>query len=231
MEPAAVFEPVAVVRVAATDQLIVGQQLTYSIVAGNVGGQFSINATSGQIRTATLIDYESQPHVFNLTVQASTSAPPGGTELSSQTSVTVTVNDLNDFAPVFAFSNMFGTDDHYRSVVHEDQLPNTPVMSITATDADAGLNSDVVYSLEGSDKFKVDRTTGVTSVKSPLNRDSQNYFLMQVAATDQPTSGPANAGTGFWAVDIINDVSPLPALHLYRMSFFPARARGSIPVS
>ena len=71
-----------------------GTAITYSITAGNTGGAFSINATTGAITVAnsTALDFETSPS-FSLTVTAS-----DGT-LSDTAAITVNLNNLNDNAP------------------------------------------------------------------------------------------------------------------------------------
>src|SRR6476661_40525 len=73
----------AVGTVTATDAD--GDALTYSITAGNAGGAFSINASTGALTVAnsTALDYETTPS-FGLTVQVS--------DGSNSSTVTVTVN-------------------------------------------------------------------------------------------------------------------------------------------
>jgi Tol biopolymer transport system component len=99
----------------------VGDTLSYAITAGNTGGAFAIDA-NGQITVANsaALDFETNP-VFTLTVEATDDGSPN---LSDSTTVTITLNNVND-APV-------ATDD---SATTDE---NTPVaIDLLANDSDA----------------------------------------------------------------------------------------------
>jgi uncharacterized repeat protein (TIGR01451 family) len=70
----------------------IGEVLTYTLTAGNVGGAFALGAGSGQLTVATALDYETTPQ-YVLTVEASDG------ELTDTATVTVSVLDANE-APV-----------------------------------------------------------------------------------------------------------------------------------
>ena len=67
-----------------------GQTLTYSIAGGNLGGRFAIDPTTGTISLETTLDRESIP-AFALTVRVTDDGAPA---LSTDATVTITVNDL-----------------------------------------------------------------------------------------------------------------------------------------
>ena len=71
-----------------------GQQLTYAITTGNVGGAFAIDPLTGEITVANAaaLDFETRP-TFTLTIQASDDGSP---MLGVATSVTITLRDVND---------------------------------------------------------------------------------------------------------------------------------------
>lgn len=82
---------IAVGTVIATD-VDGGQSLSYSIVSGNTGGAFAINAATGQITVASpaALDYEVNP-TFSLTVRVTDSGNPA---LSSTATITVNLVDV-----------------------------------------------------------------------------------------------------------------------------------------
>lgn len=74
----------------------------------------------------------------------------------------ITINDINDNPPLFDKS-------FYLESIPEDLPEKREVMRIYATDSDAGLNSEIVYSLDSSkyndeinyaDFFAIDDATG-----------------------------------------------------------------------
>ena len=69
-------------------------------------------ATTGVLKTLTLLDYESQTF-YNVTVKAQDKGNP---PMSSFTSVLITVDDYNDNKPIF-------TDASYEASLDEDRSP------------------------------------------------------------------------------------------------------------
>ncbi|MFN0017546.1 MAG: cadherin domain-containing protein [Pirellulaceae bacterium] len=80
-----------------------GQQLSYAITGGNIGGAFVINPVTGQISTAALapLDFETNP-VFQLTVTATDDGTPA---LSGSAVITVRLTDVAEALPPVAIVN------------------------------------------------------------------------------------------------------------------------------
>lgn len=76
----------------ASSDVDAGQSLTYSIVSGNTGGAFAINAATGRITVASAValDFETTPS-FALTVRVTDNGHPG---LSSTATVTINLTDI-----------------------------------------------------------------------------------------------------------------------------------------
>jgi Ca2+-binding RTX toxin-like protein len=83
-------------QIAGTDE-DAGQTLTYSIVGGNAGGAFAVNAATGQIvvANAAALDFETTP-LFNLTVRATDNGSP---QRSVDAAVTVQLTNVNETPP------------------------------------------------------------------------------------------------------------------------------------
>ncbi|XP_069812454.1 protocadherin gamma-C5-like [Dendropsophus ebraccatus] len=69
-----------------------------------------------------------------------TASDLGSPPLYSKTSVTLRVSDINDNAPVF-------TQATYNAFIMENSDPGTLLCTVSATDLDEGVNSDLVYSI------------------------------------------------------------------------------------
>ncbi|XP_077122327.1 protocadherin gamma-C5-like isoform X9 [Ranitomeya variabilis] len=69
-----------------------------------------------------------------------TASDLGSPPLYSKTSVTLRVSDINDNAPVFSQST-------YNAFIKENSDPGTLLCTVSATDLDEGVNSDLVYSI------------------------------------------------------------------------------------
>lgn len=76
--------------------------------------------------------------------------------LRGSCNLTVTVRDQNDSDPIFE-------RPRYIARIREDAVAGTTVLTVKATDADAGVNAKVVYSLANESQwlFDVDEKTGV----------------------------------------------------------------------
>ncbi|XP_056373077.1 protocadherin gamma-C5-like isoform X14 [Hyla sarda] len=82
------------------------------------------------------LDREETPQ-YTIEVTASDLGSP---PLYSKTSVTLRVSDINDNAPVF-------TQSTYNAFIKENSDPGTLLCTVSATDLDEGVNSDLVYSI------------------------------------------------------------------------------------
>ena len=113
------------------------------------------------------------------TVVLKISARDGGTSPKvAETSVEITILDVNDISPVFSRQQAEVT-------VSEHSRPGTKIASLTATDRDKGKNGTVVYSiLEDSEHFKIDVQTGDLMVNSDLDRETVKEYDLQVLAAD-----------------------------------------------
>lgn len=121
------------------------------------GTWFSIDATTGRLKTASEIDRE---RVRQITVTVAASL--GGQQLIQNSVSTATlvamVIDLNDNAPAFERPNAVVN-------VSEDEEVGHPVTSVVADDPDLGSNGLVSYSLLGGNDlghFQLDSVTGWT---------------------------------------------------------------------
>ncbi|XP_058141914.1 protocadherin beta-12-like [Dasypus novemcinctus] len=88
------------------------------------------------LETEGTLDRESRAE-YNVTITVSDLGTP---RLKTEHSITVQVSDVNDNAPAF-------TRTSYTLLVRENNSPALHIGSVSATDADAGANAQVTYSL------------------------------------------------------------------------------------
>jgi VCBS repeat-containing protein len=162
--------------VAATDTDATKGGLSYAITAGNALGIFAVDH-SGQITVAgrTNLDRESVSQVV-LTVQTSDNGP--GTAKTDTATVTISVTDENEFAPVLndaAFS------------VAENAANGTVVGTLAATDADA-THGGFSYTITAGNAlgiFAVDDSGRITVADTTnLNRESVSEVVLTVQVSD-----------------------------------------------
>lgn len=163
--------------------------ITYSIVAGNVNHDFSINSRTGALSVVNRLDRE-EIAAYQLLVQARDS---GG--LASSRPVTITVTDSNDENPVF-------NQAHYVFAVNEG-VAGVVLGRVGASDADAGDNGRVSYSLTALDAegrarpaaFAIDNSTGDIRLLEPLDYERARAHSLLVVARDhgeKPRSASAS---------------------------------------
>ncbi|KAK7485090.1 hypothetical protein BaRGS_00023630, partial [Batillaria attramentaria] len=197
-EPAAVNDPVASLSCNDAD----GDTLTYTISSGNTGSTFAIDSGTGAITLANTVDYDSATQDYTLQVSVTDST-------NSQTvTVKVDVTAVNEDSPGFASNPSAGT-------VSESEAAGYSVYTYAATDADYPPHDITKYEItavtqSGSSLFIIDQSSGVISLRAPLDYDSlpagTKFYELTVVATD----GGGLTGTGTVTVSVgdVNDNAP-----------------------
>lgn len=133
--------------------------LLYTIESGNDEGMFSVEQRTGVLRTSKVLDRERRAY-YSLTVSAVDSGRRGGAHIRKGTAiVNIRVLDNNDNDPIFNSSSITVSFDENRS-------QGSAVCTVHATDADAGDNGYVTYSLANLHPvpFNIDHFTGEVSI-------------------------------------------------------------------
>ncbi|KAG5318021.1 DS protein, partial [Pseudoatta argentina] len=131
----------------------------------------------------------------------------GGTPpLRSHLNVNVTVQDVNDNPPVF-------NQTRYDANVPENATVGTPVLAVNATDADAGDNGRIEYSInrrqsDREEMFRIDPETGMVYVNKALDFESKERHELVIVARDRGAQ-PLEAST-FLSIRVtdVNDNQP-----------------------
>ncbi|XP_056132824.1 protocadherin alpha-3-like [Lampris incognitus] len=137
-------------------------------------------SVSAELVLQKALDRERKPKI-----QLILSAVDGGNPPKSGTSeIEINVLDSNDNAPVF--SNTL-----YKVKIFENVPVGTAVITLNATDADEGTNSEIVYSLRSKDQdhildvFAIDPETGVISIKGRIDFEDRRVFEIRAEARDK----------------------------------------------
>ena len=106
----------------------------------------------------------------------------GSPPLTAQTVVVLTVTDVNDNPPLF-------TQQMYTKNISSNTAVNDEVLTLSASDADIGVNAEVQYSISsmgnaGADQFDIS-ATGVITVSKVLDPASFPKVSFKVVATDK----------------------------------------------
>ncbi|KAG7517496.1 protocadherin gamma-A11-like [Solea senegalensis] len=106
----------------------------------------------------------------------------GSPQRSGTVVIHVTVLDANDNAPVFSQAV-------YKASLPENSPPDTVVITVSATDADEGVNGDVTYQFghvsdDEINVFSIDSKTGRITVNSLIDFEEISFVEMRVQAKD-----------------------------------------------
>uniref|UniRef100_A0A8C2GD79 FAT atypical cadherin 3a n=1 Tax=Cyprinus carpio TaxID=7962 RepID=A0A8C2GD79_CYPCA len=155
--------------------------LTYDIRHGNGHRTFRINQYSGVITTQKTLDFETVPS-YMLIVTASNMAGQ-----ASNATITVTVLDQNDNAPVFQQLRYQGSISEGAGLNSVVQSDNGQPLVIRASDADRNHNALLVYQImEESARrfFAVDAGTGSIRTIGQLDHETTPTFRFHVNVRD-----------------------------------------------
>ena len=225
-----------VLQVSATDndRSSVNSVITYSINSqtnlltpdgsGHTGSgyqelPFVIGSKTGVIKLSQILDYEdTKQYIFNVLATDSGSPP-------EQSSVLVTINiqDINDNVPVFV-------NTPYTAAVSETAAVGTSVLTVQAVDADHGSNSEITYSLVGTDLFSINATSGQIQVLGVLDHEATRYDVFTVIAHDGGHISLSSEATVNISIVNKNDNPPVFTHSIYSFSF-PENTQFEFPVS
>uniref|UniRef100_A0AAY4AYK1 FAT atypical cadherin 1 n=1 Tax=Denticeps clupeoides TaxID=299321 RepID=A0AAY4AYK1_9TELE len=148
----------------------------FSIISGNQGGSFIIDATSGELRVGRQLDRE-KISVHTLKVLASDGGNP---PRSSSAKIHIDVLDVNDNPPVFCQTN-------YSLVIQENLPIGSSVLQLSASDSDGPLNgppfSFALQQGSNSDSFSI-KTNGTLVTTQHLSHRVQEHHVLRIQVAD-----------------------------------------------
>ena len=126
------------------------------------------------------LDHERHTH-YNLQLIAEDGGNP---PLTGVLEIYIKILDVNDNKPKFSFA-------YYNTTVDENVKLGTTILSVTATDADSGLNGEIVFRLSPHQSrknlqlFSINSTTGSLSVIGDLQIEEEEKYDIIVEASDR----------------------------------------------
>ena len=188
-----------IVRVRATDADEGPNAKMKFYLTGEGAEFFSLDGSSGQLKTAKVLDRETRPS-YSLTVHVQDRERP---QWECTSEVTISVSDVNDNAPKF-------NQDLYLFSVVEDAELRTLVGKVHAVDADIGVNRKVRYSLPsaGNNHFIIDPESGILTVSKALDRETVAVYNFSVVAADLGTPAMTSAANISVVILDVNDNPP-----------------------
>ncbi|XP_021478770.1 protocadherin alpha-2 isoform X3 [Oncorhynchus mykiss] len=141
------------------------------------GGEQSLSA---ELVLQKAVDREKQAVMKLILTAVDGGKPPRSGTLQ----ITVHVFDTNDNTPIFS-------KPLYKVKVEENVSNGTKILTLTASDLDEGINSDILYYFVGnrnakeSSIFSIDPYTGDVSVKGNVDYEENVGIELRVQASDQ----------------------------------------------
>ncbi|XP_078087168.1 cadherin-related family member 2 [Mustelus asterias] len=206
-------------------------EIIYAIQSSKAPNLFQIDARSGNIFVSGFLDREELD--FNAIVELQVTATErhldvNGAIASSNTSVSITVTDINDNTPAFYNCNLDPCNftesakvNSFNTSIPEHFSTGVPIehLTIVARDPDQGMNGTFVLSLRGKDASvfevnpKVIINVGMVQItvrnSSAVDYEQRNVIHIEIVANDttNPTKCCATANLTI-NIEDINDHSP-----------------------
>uniref|UniRef100_A0A8D3BBV0 Cadherin EGF LAG seven-pass G-type receptor 1 n=1 Tax=Scophthalmus maximus TaxID=52904 RepID=A0A8D3BBV0_SCOMX len=182
----------------------------YSIISGNVKGQFYIHSPTGVIDVINPLDYE-MIREYNLRIKAQDGGRPpliNGTGM-----VVVQVVDVNDNAPMFVSTP-------FQATVLENVAIGYSVIHIQAIDGDSGENARLDYRLTDTTPgfpFTINNSTGWITVSEELDRETTDFYTFGVEARDHGVPVMSSSASVSITVLDVNDNVPTFTEKIYSL--------------
>ncbi|XP_056307479.1 cadherin EGF LAG seven-pass G-type receptor 1 isoform X2 [Danio aesculapii] len=182
----------------------------YSIINGNIKGQFYIHSPTGVIDVVSPLDYE-MIREYTLRVKAQDGGRPpliNGTGM-----VVIQVVDVNDNAPMFVSTP-------FQASVLENVPVGYSVIHIQAIDADSGDNAHLEYKLTDTSPgfpFVINNSTGWVTVSAELDRETTEFYSFGVEARDHGVPTMSSSASVSVTILDVNDNVPTFTQHLYNL--------------
>ncbi len=160
-----------------------GDTVSYSLTSANDGDSFGINASTGTVWLRSPPDHENKSS-YSFRVVASVTAD-GVTQTATSNLITLSINDLNDNAPVFTSSVTASVNENIAANDDGDtQGSAATIYTAIAAPDDAG--DTVSYSLTSAndgDSFGINASTGTVWFRAAPDHENKSSYSFTVVAS------------------------------------------------
>ncbi|KAM4636899.1 cadherin-23 [Discoglossus pictus] len=155
-------------------------QVEYSIVGGDILGEFVISSVEGDLRVRKDYDLDRENiAAYNITIMAKDRGSP---PFSSTALVEIRVLDINDNDPVLLNLPLNIT-------ISENTAVSTAITRILASDADSGRNAILTFNISAGNPdntFFINENSGIVYVNRQLDREKVSEYRLTVTVKDNP---------------------------------------------
>ncbi|XP_063060967.1 protocadherin-16 [Engraulis encrasicolus] len=202
----------------------------YLIKDGNDGQAFLLETKRGNNKVLyldlvvnTILDREMRSS-YTLVLEAFDGGSPKRT---GQMILDVTVQDINDNAPVF-------NQSRYHATISENLQPGNNIVQVFASDADEGDNGLILYEINRRQSdpdhyFVIDPRTGVITLNKPLDFEMRRVHELVVQARDNATQPEVTNAFVTVTVRDYNDNQPTMTIIFLSEDGSPRISEGAQP--
>ncbi|XP_077387448.1 protocadherin alpha-8-like isoform X4 [Festucalex cinctus] len=169
---------------------------------------FSLEVQRGESETPELVLQRLLDREKQAVITLILTAIDGGTPAKSGTmTIVVNVLDINDNAPIFS-------QTLYKASIYENIEIGTSIITLNATDLDAGANGLVFYSFNAgvrekqTNMFSIDEKTGTVTNEENIDFEKTSAFELRIQANDGGTSPLTSNAKLLIEVLDVNDNAP-----------------------
>ena len=172
-----------------------GDPLTYSLLSGNTGNAFELDAGTGRITVAGPLDYETLAR-YTLTIQAT-----DGTGTSTA-AITIDITNINEVLPDIADASVSVPE----SLSVGEMIYDVNDVSGGDTDGEGENLSYRITSGNTGARFAIDPATGVITLADALDYETLRSYQLMVSASDGMDTATATVNI---SVTNVNDTAPV----------------------
>lgn len=136
--------------------------------------------------------------------------------------VKITISDVNDNKPLF-------DKPTYSASIDEDAPTGSSVVTVFATDADTGNNSEITYDIKTGNEegmFKLDDKTGEITLNQTLDHETKSSYALVVTASDHGSTPLTSSVDVMVIANDVNDNPPSFPKSLYNCTVAENLASG-----
>lgn len=187
--------------------------IVYSL-AGEDSDDFSINANTGAVSTATSLHFQTIP-AYNLMVFASNPDMGMGDGVTVAVSLTIVIIDVNDNPPMFS-------EPSYIFYLPENNQ-RARIGRVIATDMDSGFNALIEFFITDVSPgnlslFSINASSGVIYAEFSFDREVIDEYVLTIEARDGGVISLSSSAQVIVEITDVNDNAPVISPDKYNVS-------------
>ncbi|KAL3853661.1 hypothetical protein ACJMK2_017186 [Sinanodonta woodiana] len=204
-------------------------ELRYSITSGNADSSFLLDEFTGKLLIWSQLDYDTHPQNYVLIVKVMDNQDNYTNIFSATFTLTIILTDVNDHSPVFHNGGV--PTSSYTIYLDENVSVGYTVTSlVVASDADSGVNGNIMYTIvsgDGASVFLTDVSTGVITTNAAIDYETKSQYSLIVQAADGGTPSKSTVCSVLIHINDLNDNAPVFQTSNFALAISEASAVGT----